>query len=148
MNSEIITRRNTKHNWQEIDNYFLSGHSLKECREKFKFNHSTLAYARKVGKSKIPDIISTTRKKDLTNILVYGQKLNNTWLKKRLIKDKLLAYVCSECEINKWNGKILVLQLDHIDGDRKNNVLSNLRLICPNCHSQTPTFCRGMKFRV
>jgi hypothetical protein len=34
----------------------------------------------------------------------------------------------------------LVLQLDHIDGDRSNNTIDNLRLLCPNCHTQTPTF--------
>lgn len=38
------------------------------------------------------------------------------------------------------NGLPLVLQLDHIDGDSANNRLNNGRLLCPNCHSQTPTF--------
>lgn len=49
---------------------------------------------------------------------------------------------CEVCNIEPcWNGKLLVLQLDHIDGDSDNNYPSNLRLICPNCHSQTDTFC-------
>ena len=39
-----------------------------------------------------------------------------------------------------WNGQELSLTLDHIDGDNKNNVLSNLRWICPNCDRQLPTF--------
>lgn len=39
-----------------------------------------------------------------------------------------------------WNNKPLVLQLDHIDGDSDNNALTNIRLICPNCHTQTDTF--------
>ena len=48
---------------------------------------------------------------------------------------------CSACGIgNEYNGKPLTLELDHIDGDRANNVLSNVRLLCPNCHSQTETF--------
>ena len=51
---------------------------------------------------------------------------------------------CSECGIsNEWNGKLLSLQLDHIDGNSDNNLLDNLRLLCPNCHSQTETYCRG-----
>lgn len=41
---------------------------------------------------------------------------------------------------NVWNGKPLMLQLDHIDGNHQNHVISNLRFICPNCHSQTETF--------
>lgn len=49
--------------------------------------------------------------------------------------------VCSECgQLPTWNSKPLVLQLDHIDGDSDNNHLSNLRLLCPNCHTQTETF--------
>lgn len=145
MNSEI-KKRQSKHNWKAIDEYFFLGHSLEDCRKKFNFNHSTLAYARRVGKSNIP-MVSKTLKKDILNILVYGEKLNNTWLKKRLIENKILNYECTKCLIKDWNGIRLVLQLDHIDGDRLNNVLSNLRLLCPNCHSQTPTFCRAMKFR-
>ena len=39
-----------------------------------------------------------------------------------------------------WNGKELRLELDHIDGDSTNNTVDNLRLLCPNCHSQTPTY--------
>jgi hypothetical protein len=46
-----------------------------------------------------------------------------------------------------WNGKTLVLQLDHENGDCTDNRLENLRFLCPNCHSQTETFCRGMSRR-
>ena len=49
--------------------------------------------------------------------------------------------VCEECGQEPfYNGKSLVLQLDHIDGDSDNNYPSNLRLLCPNCHSQTVNF--------
>ena len=47
---------------------------------------------------------------------------------------------CFVCGLNEWCSKPLVLGLDHIDGDGRNNSLENLRLLCPNCHSQTPTF--------
>lgn len=62
-------------------------------------------------------------------------------LKKRLISEGILVYKCAECGIESWNGKSLTLQLDHIDGNPHNHLLSNLRLLCPNCHSQTDTFC-------
>lgn len=49
---------------------------------------------------------------------------------------------CEECGItNTYNGKPIVLQCDHIDGDNDNHSLDNLRLLCPNCHSQTDTWC-------
>jgi hypothetical protein len=68
-------------------------------------------------------------------------------LRKRLIKAGLLEEKCAQCGCDPiWQSKRLVLQLDHIDGSRKNNILSNLRLLCPNCHSQTPTFA-GKKMK-
>jgi endogenous inhibitor of DNA gyrase (YacG/DUF329 family) len=48
---------------------------------------------------------------------------------------------CSSCGIgSEWNSRPLTLQLDHIDGNSDNNELSNLRILCPNCHSQTETY--------
>lgn len=60
--------------------------------------------------------------------------------KQRLIKMGLVDQ-CVECGIGpEWNGKHITLQLDHIDGDKFNNLRDNLRILCPNCHSQTHTF--------
>lgn len=48
---------------------------------------------------------------------------------------------CAECKNEKvWNGKPLIFELDHIDGNNQNNKRENLRLLCPNCHSQTETW--------
>ena len=62
-------------------------------------------------------------------------------LKKRLIKENVLDYKCVSCSIFEWNNKEISLQLDHIDGNNHNHKLENLRLLCPNCHSQTDTWC-------
>jgi Zn finger protein HypA/HybF involved in hydrogenase expression len=58
-----------------------------------------------------------------------------------LLREGKLVNKCAICNLNpEWNNKPLTLQLDHINGDHSNNNLDNLRLLCPNCHSQTDTY--------
>jgi len=61
-------------------------------------------------------------------------------LKKRLISLNLIENKCAICGIKIWNNKPICLELDHIDGDNSNHKRKNLRLLCPNCHSQTNTY--------
>jgi len=61
-------------------------------------------------------------------------------LKKRLISEGILKPVCGICNISDWLNKHISLELHHIDGNRHNHFLGNLKLLCPNCHSQTDTF--------
>ena len=67
-------------------------------------------------------------------------------LRLRLIREKIKEQKCEICKVDVWNGKLLSLELNHKDGDRTNHRLENLEIICPNCHSQTPTF-RGRNIR-
>jgi hypothetical protein len=63
-------------------------------------------------------------------------------LKEKLYKAGLKYEKCELClQNNIWNKKKLVLQLDHINGNHNDNRIENLRILCPNCHSQTNTFC-------
>ncbi len=53
-----------------------------------------------------------------------------------------IAYECACCgQGPDWCGEKLTLQIDHIDGDWSNNQRENVRFLCPNCHSQTATYC-------
>jgi hypothetical protein len=77
----------------------------------------------------------------LEDILVLGPPALNTHdLKLRLVRAGLLTWRCATCGLTSWRGAPLSLHLDHVNGDRCDNRLENLRLLCPNCHSQTDTF--------
>lgn len=67
-------------------------------------------------------------------------------LRAMAIRHGLFRGVCSLCGIGEWLGKPLTIELDHINGISDDNRVHNLRWLCPNCHSQTPTF-RNAKAR-
>jgi 5-methylcytosine-specific restriction endonuclease McrA len=81
----------------------------------------------------------------LLDILVEGCYYTTSRLSKRLVKEGLLKYECSICGIYDWQHSKLVLHLDHINGCNTDNRIDNLRLLCPNCHSQTETYCAKNK---
>lgn len=76
------------------------------------------------------------------NLFIKGPTTaSNQTLKKYLLQYDLLEYKCSECGCDgNWRGKMLALQLHHIDGDHENNEVSNLTFLCPNCHAITDSY--------
>lgn len=84
---------------------------------------------------------------DLNDCLVENSTYSRQYLKKRLIKENLLKNECAVCKILEWQGKDLSLHIDHINGVNNDNRLENLRLLCPNCHSQTDTYAGKNKTR-
>lgn len=86
--------------------------------------------------------LSTQSGQPLEEILVENSTYTNRWrLKIRLLRANLIDNICYKCGLEpKWNGEPLSLQIDHINGKSNDNRLCNLRMLCPNCHSQTPNF--------
>lgn len=95
-------------------------------------------------KSKVylKNLIKRDRYKDVKCYLKKGIKIHGQFLKKKLIESGLKKDECEICGLsNIWNNKLLILSLDHINGDHYDNRIENIRITCPNCHSQTDTFC-------
>jgi len=76
----------------------------------------------------------------------YNQRIIRWKDGKRIGKNPLKKYLseqkegCWGCGITEWNGKEIVLELEHINGNSGNNTEENVSLLCPNCHSQTDTY--------
>ena len=81
--------------------------------------------------------IKKSIKKRISNLEDYSSRAS---IRRVILKENLIEYKCSECNVKTWNGKILSLHLDHINGINSDNRLENLRFLCPNCHSQTETY--------
>ena len=83
------------------------------------------------------------------NTFKENNRVTQSTLRRMFLEGNYSKYECSICGIGPtWNGKDLSLTLDHIDGNRTNNKISNLRWVCPNCDRQLPTFGSKNKHHV
>jgi Zn finger protein HypA/HybF involved in hydrogenase expression len=88
--------------------------------------------------------IHNGKKYSLNEILIEKSTYtSNDRLKIRLVNEKIKEYKCEKCGLEKWNDKKISLHLDHVNGDNLDNRIENLRFLCPNCHSQTDTYCNS-----
>jgi hypothetical protein len=71
-----------------------------------------------------------------------GPHISSGKLKAKLLRAKILSPKCSMCLLETWMGQPIPIELDHINGNNSDNRIENLRIVCPNCHSQTSTYCR------
>ena len=119
--------------------------SANSCPVNRKKNSLGLKKAHKEGK--IPTFTDEHRQKSIVNHrknLVQSlpfERLGYQLRKKIVLEDQ--GYTCLSCGLNTWLGRPIMLELDHVDGNRNNNLRNNLRCLCPNCHSQTSTWKTG-----
>lgn len=116
-------------NFQTLEKYCkLYEIKLDHIKFNFKLNSTKNGFQKKVTNKEI--------------FIKNSKRNNNNLIKKRILEGNLLKNECEICKIsNTWMNKPIVLQIDHKNGNRFDNRLENLRFLCPNCHSQTETFC-------
>ena len=79
-------------------------------------------------------------KRCLSEYLSNKQTIQSYKLKKRLLEEKVFEHKCYSCNESSWLKYSIPLELHHIDGNNSNNSLSNLTLLCPNCHALTDNY--------
>jgi HNH endonuclease len=123
--------------WQAVQNFYDEGNTFRQCRTRFGFAAESWRKAVRRGV-----LVPRTNRWPLDRILRESARMA---IKRRLLADGILRNVCEECGISEWRNKPLSIQLDHRNGIKTDHRLENLRMLCPNCHSQTETF--GVKNR-
>lgn len=88
-------------------------------------------------------------KHKIEDIFIENSKVSRSHVKKLIIKNNLIPYICKRCKITEWQGEKLSLHLEHENGIRNDNRLENLTFLCPNCHSLTNSYCgRNVKSKL
>ena len=122
-----------RYDWAVIQCYYDEGNGYLRCCEKFGFAKDTWIKAIRCGR-----IVVRPRQWPLERILQDSR--SRYTVKRRLLEAGLLRNACEECGLAEWRGRPLTIQIDHRNGVNDDHRLNNLRMLCPNCHSQTATY--------
>jgi transposase-like protein len=132
---QIDAKFNRRYDWREVQRFYDAGHSITACQEHFGFARKTFYDAVKRG------VVATrSQAAPIETYLVQGRPVGRDHLKGRLLAAGLKTNRCELCGICEWRDAPLSMALHHINGDRDDNRLENLMLLCPNCHAQTSNF--------
>ncbi len=121
--------------WDAVQAYYEQVGSSRQCIKHFKMASKTFQRAAAEGK-----IVWRPRRKALEDILTEHSTYPTNHVKNRLFAVGLKDQWCEECGITEWNGKPISFELHHCNGINNDHRFENLRILCPNCHSQTQTY--------
>lgn len=121
------------YDWKQIQAFYDEGHSFVDCRERFGF--SPAAWYKGVEHGWL-----RTRPRKWSVEMVLAKSKSRLTIKRTVLGAGVLENRCEACGLTHWRGRPISIQIDHRNGARDDHRLENLRMLCPNCHSQTETF--------
>lgn len=124
-----------RYDWDTVQAFYDDGNSVRDCIREFGFSSQTWHAAVRRGAitprpAYMPD----------EQVFAVGVPRNRGHLKRRLLLLGVRTGQCQRCGIHDWHDAPLTMTLHHVNGDRHDNRLENLQLLCPNCHSQTDNY--------
>lgn len=122
--------------------------SMSQAAQELKMNYKTLcSHAKRLGCFKTNQSgngIPKIQKKGVVSLQDIFDGKYKTYqshkLKLRLLREDVKLAQCENCGLREWLEQTIPLELHHIDGNRYNNALNNLQLLCPNCHALTENY--------
>lgn len=146
----IKNRTSHKYSKEDLENSILISNNISECLKNLNIvsgggNYKTFNKLVKLYNLDISHFNknkkASSKKIDMSNILVKDSTYSRKHMKKRLYDLKLLIPICSICgQDESWHGRKISLILDHINGINNDNRIENLRIVCPNCNASLDTF--------
>jgi len=135
LGAPVDERGARRYDWEAIQRYYDLGNSVEQCQRAFGFAKQTWHVAMKRGA-----IVTRPHAMPIDELCVNGVPRGRGNLRQRLIAAGLLQPLCAECGLSEWRGSPAPLALHHVNGDRHDNRLENLQLLCANCHCLTDSF--------
>jgi hypothetical protein len=132
---EVDARCARRYDSAAVQSFYDEGHSVAECVEAFGFSKQTWHAAVNAGR-----VVPRPAVTPIAMLCAADTPRARGNLKRRLVREGLKEERCEGCGLHQWQGLPLPLALHHVNGDRDDNRLENLALLCPNCHSQTENF--------